>query len=125
MTTPPLLLKARENKKIAELAAQKQYYNSATNRIYYALYQRTLHILNGKEDIKVHKKSNSHEITIDALITKVLVDDVEKVDAAAFHLIRKMRHKADYKDQSINKVMYEFTIIPSVERVESVLKKYE
>lgn len=129
MNNKTLLSKAKENKKTAELASKNQYYNSATNRIYYSLYQRTMYILNQK-GIKVESKQsdddkrNSHERTIDTLINKVLTSEIEKTQAAEFHLIRKMRNRADYQEFPINKTLYDFTITPSVESVESILKKY-
>lgn len=128
-SSEPLLVKAIENKKTAELALKKQYYNSATNRIYYSLFQMTLHVLSKKGITVEEKRSdddkrNTHERTIDTLINQALTTKEEKVEVAKFHVIRKMRNRADYQTQLINKDLYDFTIAPSVESVERVLRKH-
>lgn len=123
------LEKSSENRDVARIAAEKGYFNSATNRIYYSLFQKILHILQ-KREIDVpeqngpNDKRNSHQRTIDTMIQEVLSNQREKNEFLRLHMIRKSRNKADYKLNSINKTVYNSQIKASADKIHNVLDSY-
>ena len=119
-----LLKKSEENRKSAELLAKSFYYNAATNRWYYSLFQKAKHILNVKECNQIFQ-DNSHEGTINLLRNEVLKTPVERLELQEFHEIRKYRNKCDYNNTfDINSECYEKNIVTKATDIENILKKY-
>lgn len=128
MDEPILLQKSKESREIAGLALKKRYFNSATNRTYYALYQMILHILD-KNSINVrtlegYGLEGSHDFTIKSLIKEVITEPEDKGVVNKIIWIKETRNNADYKDFHITEDIYSNKVHLLSKQVELVLEKY-
>ena len=106
MQSSNLLLKSQENRDAADLLESRAWYNAATSRLYYALYQMILHILS-KNNMTPETGANSHERTILKLAQSSIIEPAEKNKIIRFSDVRRERNRCDYeKNHFMNDVKY-------------------
>lgn len=102
------LIKAKENSKAADLLAQNNMYNAATNRLYYSVFQKVLTILdlNNIKVVKTEESKGSHIDTAAALGDSSIIGNDMLTFISELHFIRDLRHKSDYIKVVISKDDY-------------------
>lgn len=102
-----------ESIQIADYAYNNNNYNVATNRYYYAIFQKILNVL-GEENIKVKftkdNAVNSHVETIGKFREEILCKNKKGKERVkqnvefnkAINKMKKFRHKADYEEDFID-----------------------
>ncbi len=125
MSITGLLHKSRENRSVANYALRNGWYNVATSRIYYSLFQKMLYLLprDKQEEIK-RKQGDTHKETINLFWDINEVDDIKQMELIRdMHNIRAMRNKADYKSEHITEIMYENRVKEQANRIELEINK--
>lgn len=98
-----LLDKSEENCKTAEWAEKNKYFNSATSRYYYSLFQKIIYLLVGNTNIKTYNDEKiSHQETINNFIGKYYsqLSPEQNHRLTYLHKLRKNRNIADYTNNS-------------------------
>lgn len=124
MGNSKLLDKSDENIQAAKLLVKNEWYNAATTRVYYSLYQKIIHILDDKS-IKVEVDSgDSHVNTLEKFREEVITTDEESLMLDNIKEIKRYRKKCDYLDFKMTNPLYKNAIEKAYFKVEQVLDKH-
>ena len=114
--------------KAAELLADQELYNAATNRAYYSLYQKVLHILENHPFLEIaetgESKRGPHEINISRVEPVLQVGDNRRV-VTNLRYFKDIRQSCDYGIEfMINSKYYQKQIKRRLLETSSILERY-
>ena len=122
-----MLDKSKMNQETAEWAVKQRYFDVATSRYYYSIYQKIIHIskkLNFYEEPPYGE--DSHKYTLD-LFRKNIRKKVEKKDITWIEYIKKLKEhrvQADYRPDRIDsQSLFNLTIKVPFVSINNVLDK--
>lgn len=118
-----LIDKSNNNKICKTWACSHGYFDIATSRLYYSLYQKLIQL---DSELGLGIKTSNHETFIQsisiALRNQSLLSNGEKTILLRMQGIRKLRNRADYKPNMVNAT--DFNLIEnSAYKIESILDK--
>lgn len=125
-----VLKKANERLKVAKLAENKQYFNSATSNYYYNIFMRIMHFIKIYDVNFIATGQESHEKTHEKFLSQVGNNLKNKKDVKiigqlynCLKALKRFRKTADYENYFITQKDFQ-VFQHSYNEVDIFLKKY-
>ena len=121
-----LIIKSGQNHETGEWAEKKGYFDIAISRYYYALYQKSLYILQKNPNYKEPKEAyNSHNDTINDLKQEIYshLKDEEITWLSQFPNLKTYRRDADYRYKMLLKNDFNLGFKYSYDQIASLLDR--
>lgn len=138
-----LIIKAKQNKKTAQYAERKEFFDVAVSRFYYYVYQVildyiTCHNLSGYKNYKRKKKIEAikkeepvelHLYTVEFFLKTIMVN-LKEFDMLYYGYIqniqklRQIRNNSDYKDTIMTNEQFKKQFKLHFSKIDAIFKEY-